>query len=157
MKRFNVFAVLCALAWAGPIVLPADQLLAQDKGFGAGVIAGSPTGLSGKFWISQENAVDVGLAWSFEDDGYFHIHADYLWHFPHVIRSSQRFVLYGGLGGRLGLSDNTRVGVRIPGGIEWWPRNTPLDVFAEVVPVLDLAPKTKFSFNGGVGIRFFFD
>ncbi|MBP1654509.1 MAG: hypothetical protein H6Q28_1065, partial [Bacteroidetes bacterium] len=44
-----------------------SSLLAQDRGFGIGVMAGSPTGLNGKLWVSAENAVDVGLAWSFVD------------------------------------------------------------------------------------------
>lgn len=149
MKRVSVALVV--------LFLSIGVLQAQDRGLGAGVMAGNPTGLSGKFWVSQENAVDVGLAWSFVDEGYLHIHGDYLWHFPHVIKSSQRLVLYAGLGGRLGLGNDTRVGVRIPGGIEWWPRSTPLDVFLEIAPILDLAPKTKFSFNGAIGVRFFFD
>ena len=149
MKRSGI-AVLLLMACS-------STLLAQDRGFGIGVMAGSPTGLNGKLWVSAENAVDVGLAWSFVDEGYLHIHGDYLWHFPDVIRSSQRFVLYAGLGARLGLGDDPRIGVRIPGGIEWWPRNTPLDVFLEVAPVLDLTPKTTFAFNGAVGIRFFFE
>lgn len=149
MKRLCIAAMV--------FMMSSGALLAQDRGFGLGVMAGSPTGLNGKLWMSAENAVDAGVAWSFVDEGYLHIHADYLWHFPNVIRSSQTFVLYTGIGGRLGLGDDARVGVRIPGGIEWWPRNTPLDVFLEIAPILDLAPKTKFAFNGAIGIRFFFD
>jgi hypothetical protein len=139
------------------VMLCASAVLAQDRGFGLGVMAGTPTGLSGKVWTSANNAVDAGLAWSFIDEGYLHIHADYLWHFPQAIHSNPQVVLYAGIGGRLGLGDDARVGVRIPGGIEWWPRNTPLDVFLEIAPVLDLAPKTDFAFNGAIGIRFFFD
>jgi hypothetical protein len=149
VKRFGMLSLL--------ILLGAGSIRAQDKGFGAGIMAGSPTGLNGKLWVSQENAVDIGLAWSFADEGYLHIHGDYLWHFPHVIESSQPLLLYAGLGGRLGLGDDARIGVRIPGGIEWWPRSTPLDVFLELAPILDLTPKTEFSFNGVVGVRFFFD
>lgn len=156
VKRVSLF-VLLLVGCAATLVPSAGTLHAQDSGFGAGIMAGSPTGLTGKYWVSRENAIDVGLAWSFADEGFFHIHGDYLWHFPDVIRSNERFVLYAGIGGRLGLGDKSRIGVRIPGGIEWWPRNTPLDVFLEVAPILDLAPKTEFTFNGAVGVRFFFD
>jgi hypothetical protein len=149
MRRLVAIALLAILACA--------SLYAQDRGVGVGIMIGSPTGLNGKLWMTQKNAVDLGLAWDFTDDGYFHIHGDYLWHFPNVFQSNQRLVLYTGIGARFGFSEKTRVGVRIPFGIEWWPRNTPLDVFLELVPVLDLAPKSKFAFNGGVGVRFFFD
>jgi len=34
--------------------------------------------------------------------------------------------------------------------------DTPLDIFVEVVPVLDLVPDTDLDFNGAVGIRYIF-
>jgi hypothetical protein len=129
----------------------------QEKDFGLGVLFGEPTGLSGKYWTSSRNAIDAGVAWSFKKSGFFHLHADYLWHFPEVIRSSDRFPLYAGVGGRVRFDDPVRVGVRIPLGIAWWPHGAPLDVFLEVVPVLDLAPKTEFDMNGGVGARYHFE
>jgi hypothetical protein len=80
----------------------ASTSLGQDKGFGLGIIAGEPTGISAKQWLSQRTALDLGLAWSFRHSGYFHVHADYLWHFPDAIRAQERLVLYAGLGGRFG-------------------------------------------------------
>jgi len=130
---------------------------AQDHGFGLGVILGEPTGLSGKYWVSNQNAIDAGMAWSFRRSGFFHIHSDYLWHFPLKAETDQRFTLYAGVGGRLGIvSHDALLGVRIVGGFAFWPKNTPLDIFVEFAPVLDLAPATEMSANGGVGIRFFF-
>lgn len=156
VRQVRFFLLLMAVG--GAIAAPCGgPLHAQDRGFGLGIMVGSPTGLSGKLWVSQQNAVDVGLAWSFSHEGYMHIHGDYLWHFPHAIRSSERFVLYAGIGGRVGLSDDARIGVRIPGGIGWWPRNVPLDVFLEIAPVLDLAPETDFDMTGALGARYFFD
>jgi hypothetical protein len=138
------------------LVLP--QCEAQNKGFGAGIILGEPTGLSGKYWVSPTNAVDAGVAWAFTKKGFFHLHGDYLWHFVDAIESTERFVLYAGVGGRLGFGDDkTRVGVRIPGGIAFWPKGAPIDVFLEVAPILDLIPATKLSGNGGLGIRYFFN
>ena len=149
MKRFA--------ALAGLLVLLATGSSAQDHGFGLGVIVGEPTGISAKEWISSRTAVDAGVAWSFRKKGFFHLHADYLIHFPDAIRSSERLTLYAGIGGRLGLgrSDGI-VGVRIVGGIAWWPKDTPLDIFLEIAPILDLAPATEMTANGGIGIRFFF-
>lgn len=129
---------------------------AQDRGFGLGAIFGEPTGLSGKYWVSRQNAIDGGLAWSFRGDGFLHVHADYLWHFPDAIRSSERFPLYVGIGGRIRFDDPAAVGVRIPFGIAWWPSGAPLDVFLEVAPILDLAPATELEVNGSIGVRYFF-
>jgi hypothetical protein len=132
-------------------------LRGQDKGFGLGALFGEPTGVSMKYWVSQQNAIDAGLAWSFSGKGFFHIHSDFLWHFPDVARSEERFVLFAGVGGRIRFADPARVGARFPLGIEWWPRQVPLDVFLELVPILDLSPSTKFEFNGGIGARYFFE
>lgn len=88
---------LVALALAA-IALHCSSL-AQDRGFGLGVILGEPTGLSGKYWVSSKNAIDGGLAWSFRRSGFFHVHADYLWHFPLKVETDQRFTFYAGVGG----------------------------------------------------------
>jgi len=38
--------------------------VAQERGFGLGVIIGEPTGISAKLWTSPVNAFDFGLGWS---------------------------------------------------------------------------------------------
>jgi hypothetical protein len=150
LSRRILFAAIVALV----LIAPGR---AQDRGFGLGVILGEPTGLSGKYWLSERNAVDAGMAWSFRAQGFFHIHADYLWHFPLHTQSAERFSFYAGVGGRLGAaSHDALLGVRIVGGLVFWPRNTPIDVFLEFAPVLDLAPATEMTANGGIGVRFFF-
>jgi hypothetical protein len=139
------------------MILCTPSGIAQDRGFGLGVILGEPTGLSAKGWIASQSAFDVGVAWSFRHKGFFHVHADYLWHFSNAIRASERFVPYVGIGGRFGaVTGNAIFGVRIPFGLAWMPRNAPIDVFVEVAPVVDLAPATEFTMNGGIGARFFF-
>ena len=140
------------------LILVASSILhAQDKGFGIGVVLGEPTGISGKGWVSEKNAIGGGLAWSFRRTGSIHVHADYLWHFLHAIHSPSRFVPYAGPGVRIGGGRGGGVfGIRIVGGIGFWPPDSPLDIFAELAPIVDLAPATELSFNGGIGIRFFF-
>ena len=130
---------------------------AQVRSFGLGVILGEPTGLSGKAVLSERNAVDAAIAWSFRRNGHLHLHADYLWLFPHVIRSSEQFTLFAGLGGRIVLGRGYGVlGARIAGGISWLPRRSLLEIFLEVAPILDLVPATELSANGGLGIRLYF-
>jgi len=146
--RTLVFVLLCT----APLCA-----LAQDRGFGIGVILGEPTGISAKYWVSTRNALDAGLAWSFRHKGYVHIHADYLWHVPLKIEGVNQLAFYVGIGGRLGISSGSALlGARIPIGLVYWPQSVPLDLFLEVAPILDLTPATEFSVNGGVGIRFYF-
>ncbi len=130
---------------------------AQEKRFGLGIIFGEPTGFSGKAMLSERNAIDAGVAWSFRSNGRFHLHADYLWQFPHTIKAPEQFTLFAGIGGRLAAGKGDGIfGIRIVGGVAWLPRNSPLEIFLEVAPILDMIPATELSANGGVGVRFFF-
>ncbi|MBX2992297.1 MAG: hypothetical protein KF749_14190 [Bacteroidetes bacterium] len=139
------------------IMFSVGDLSAQTRGFGLGVILGEPTGISAKGWVSDRNAIDAGLAWSFRQRGSFHLHVDYLWHFPEAIKSPERFTLYAGLGGRFSAGRRDGIlGVRFAGGFAWWPRGIPLDVFVEIAPIFDIVPATEARANGGIGIRYFF-
>lgn len=145
-------------------------LSAQDHGFGLGFVIGEPTGLSAKLWTSQVNAFDFGLGWSIGGDrisnfsgthsgSRIHFHMDYLWHSYKAIRAQESFPLYYGIGGRLnsGGGYDSSFGVRGVFGIAWLPNSTPLDVFLEVVPVLQLTQSTGFGIDAGFGMRFYFN
>lgn len=139
--------------------LISTSLFSQDHGFGLGIILGEPTGLSGKGWISKTSAIDGGLAWSFLNDGSMHIHADYLWHNFSLI--TPRIPFYIGVGGRMKFKNNQsakddKIGVRVPVGVDFFISDPNSDFFVEIVPVLDLAPKTDVTFNAAIGFRFFF-
>jgi hypothetical protein len=151
------------------ILIAAAPLSAQDKGFGLGLILGEPTGLSAKLWTSHNNAFDFGLGLSvggdrisnkhvYNNNGRIHLHMDYLWHAFDAISSTERFPLYYGLGARFnsGGGYDESIGVRGVFGIAWFPHSTPIDVFLELVPVLQLTSSTGFGIDAGVGIRYFF-
>ncbi|MGH8003699.1 MAG: hypothetical protein ACRECJ_03125 [Limisphaerales bacterium] len=126
---------------------------------GLGMMIGEPTGISFKHWVSRNNAIDAGFAWSFAGRGEeLHIHADYLWHMP--LKSSdpavRRTSFYIGVGGRARFENDSRVGARVPLGLVHFIKDTPLDVFIEVAPIMDLAPETDMSANGGIGLRYYF-
>jgi len=117
-----------------------------------GVILGEPTGISFKTWQSDRTAIDAALAWSFGDNGSVHLHADYLRHnWLDVDRGSLAF--YYGLGGRVKFADDSRLGARIPVGLQYLFPDTRLSMFFEVAPILDLIPETSFGVNGGIGVR----
>ncbi len=156
----TVLALLTAFA-----VLPSPRLAAQDSGIGVGIIVGEPTGLSFKYWLGSGSAVDAGVAWSLEGRSSFSIHGDYLRHFDLIQVEEGHLPFYAGLGARMRFledrpnnedSDNFRLGVRIPLGIAYLFENIPLELFLEVVPVLDLISSTEFDMNFGVGGRWYF-
>ncbi len=162
MKHITYFIFTCCLFFA------IQNAVAQQGGFGLGIIIGEPTGISAKLWTSQETAFDFGLGWSIEGDRinnrYYngtsrvHFHMDYLWHSFHAIHSSERFPLYYGIGGRInsGAGYNSSVAVRGVLGIEWLPRETPIDVFLELVPMLQLTSSSGFGLDAGIGARYYF-
>ncbi len=140
--------------------VPATQMSTPGLGrFGIGVILGEPTGLSAKVWLSQKTAVDMGLAYSFDQPADFHLHGDFLFHnFDLLPVDNGQLPVYFGVGARVKFERraDTRCGVRFPVGLAYMFANTPVDVFVEVAPIMDFTPKTKLAFNGGVGVRYFF-
>lgn len=142
----------------------------QGEGTGLGIILGEPTGLSIKKWTGTGQAIDFGIAWSFSENNSFHFHADYLIHSFDILEtdgSEGKIPVYFGLGGRLKLSEDeddgkgrnnedSLIGIRIPFGISYLFRDAPVDIFMEIVPVLDIAPDTEFDLNGAIGARFYF-
>jgi hypothetical protein len=149
MDRSNVFFVLTA-------VMLCSAVAAQDSGFGLGVIVGEPTGLSSKLWIGSSTAIDGAVAWSFDEKSVLYLHADYLFHNFNLFEEEGNVPVYFGIGGSVKFEENSKVGVRIPVGIDYILTGAPLDIFLELVPLLDLVPGTEFRFKGAIGIRYFF-
>jgi hypothetical protein len=141
----------------------------QDRNFGLGIILGEPTGVSAKLWTSSTTAFDFGLGWSLGGDRlgrgdiYYsgsrvHFHMDYLWHSFDAIHSTERFPLYYGIGGRInsGAGYDAAFAVRGVFGIAWMPRQTPVDVFLELVPSLQFTSSSNFAIDAGLGARYYF-
>ena len=126
--------------------------------FGLGVLAGEPTSLSGKVWLSETTAVDVGAGWSFVDPDGFQLHGDFLYHLFLLHPGKGELPLYFGVGGRVKFVEHgsNRAGLRGPVGLAYLFPNSHLEAFAEVVPVLDVSPSTRLEWNGGVGLRYYF-
>jgi hypothetical protein len=152
------------------LFLAVQGSVSQERGFGLGVIIGEPTGIGAKLWTSPVNAFDFGLGWSIGGDrigkytgnynggSRVHFHMDYLWHFFDAMHSKEQFPLYCGFGGRFnsGAGYDASVAVRGVFGIAWFPHNTSIDVFLELVPSLQLTPSTGFGMDAGIGARYFF-
>ncbi len=161
MKKNILFCMVLGL-----IMIFAKPITAQDHGFGLGIILGEPTGFSAKAWTSKDNAFDFALAWSFNNyhhndnhnDGSILLQADYVWHFFNAITVSKgKLPIYVGIGGRVVLADDASFGIRIPVGIDYLFADAPIDIFLELVPIMDLSPETDFGIGGGIGIRYWFN
>ncbi|MCK4321194.1 MAG: DUF3996 domain-containing protein [Candidatus Bathyarchaeota archaeon] len=132
---------------------------AQDSGFGLGIIIGEPTGISAKAWVGKYRAICGAAGWSLTEEKHFHIYGDYIFHNFELIKLEKgKLPIYYGFGCRIKAKEgsNTEIGVRIPLGMDYFIPNTPLDIFFELVPTLDVIPKTDVDINFGLGIRFFF-
>ncbi|MCW8803489.1 MAG: hypothetical protein OQK57_03740 [Ignavibacteriaceae bacterium] len=135
------------------VVISLSATYAQ-KNFGIGVILGEPTGLSAKLYTGSNNAFDFAAAWSFKGNGNLLLQADYVWHSSLTRASSGELMLYYGIGGRVIFQDDPRFGARIPVGLDYQFTSAPIDIFLELVPILDFVPSTNFNLGGGIGVRF---
>ena len=106
----NPFKKTCLplLALGFFLATAASSLPAREKTLGLGVMLGDPTGVSGKLWLSDTQALDFAVGTFGYYRGYryggVNVHADYLWHFFDVfgregIDASRKLPLYFGVGG----------------------------------------------------------
>jgi len=145
-----VFRVFSVLGLAAPA-------RAQRRGFGLGVILGEPTGLSFKIWTGRTTAIDAAAAWSFGREDSLYVHVDYLVHDFTLLKTNKgRLPVYYGIGGRVKFEDRTRIGVRFPVGASYIFEDAPLDLFVELGPILDLAPRTELTVSASIGLRYYF-
>ncbi len=150
-----------------------------NKTFGLGFELGEPTGLNGKYFLSKSSALDFGIGWIYSHYYYgdgAHVYADYLWH-PTSLVSAPAFELpvYIGVGLRFWdfhycvqrVCDygGSAVGIRVPIGIAFDFNRVPLDIFIQLVPVLDFVNgdyfdryrnREHFGIDLSAGLRFWF-
>lgn len=146
--RYALLAVL--LAAAVPV------RAAEIPKFGAGVVLGVPFGVTAKYWLNPAYAVQSHLGVS---DGNFTMDADFLKNFDKVLprrNPGYRMPLYAGLGLKFKTETDTFVGIRFVGGVSMFHSTKPIEFFAEVAPVLRIAPNEGGTFDGAVGIRRYF-
>ena len=170
---------LALVAAAAALLLaprPADAIGGSaGEGFGLGVILGDPSGLTGKYWLGRDEAIDFHLAFDLDDDDDHNtilLMADYLMHFDvfNLKTSNVDLPIYVGIGGKLGFfehdHDNDRhghdnddelgLGLRIPVGISCLLAKAPLEFFLEIAPAIWLIPSTDAHVDAGLGARFYF-
>jgi hypothetical protein len=137
------------------VLVLATSALAGNVGLG--VMAGEPTGLSLKVWSGSRTAFDAAAGWSIDKGDWIYVHGDYLWHRYELDVEEGSLPFYFGIGARVLLheGDDSKVGVRVPLGLDYLFENHRFDIFIEVAPIIDLAPDTEFDVSGGIGARYY--
>ena len=159
MKKILIIYISAAV-WILSIsnFVQANSQPGYSKQFGFGLILGEPTGITGKYFSDPENAVDMGIAYSFSD--YMLVYADKLWHWPEAFNGKKddfvrRLSPYMGVGAGIFVGKSALLDVRVPFGLSWLPVKPSLELFLELVPALRIAPSTAFDFGGGIGVRIY--
>jgi hypothetical protein len=134
------------------------SVMASSKQFGVGGMIGNPTGINGKYWLSETRAFDAGMAYSFSKKTSLGIHSDYLLHNEGAFYFNDVYPLdfYYGIGGRILFGDSLDLGVRAPLGLAHRFKEQPVDIFAEIAPILDFISRTGFELHLALGGRFYF-
>lgn len=159
-----------------------DGVTIKNKGsyasggdFGLGLVLGSPTGITGKFYLAPSAAIDATIGIGLGED--LHLHADYLFEGADLLgQPGFRLGWFVGIGGRLVAHDDEDVrhshgnqgththdhdeldlGPRVPVGLEFRPAELrQLEVFAEVALGVDLVDDPGLTIDAGIGVRWFF-
>lgn len=146
----------------------------KGRSFGFGFSLGEPTAVTLRFWESRMNSWDAAIGVSHL--GNPHIHADYLWHFPDAF-NSRVVSLYAGVGAVVGFGERGKyiwnrgkkwdddywwledgdllIAAKGAFGLDIIPKNSAVEIFLELNPVLGIVPGFGFDFQGAIGVRFY--
>jgi len=141
------------------IVKKLEWPVGETKRFGVGVQLGAPLGLTAKYWLDQSNVGVRGLLGT--DFKALTIFADTLYHFKNVASldfpaENGQLAFYLGAGPEIRFRDRTRLGLRVPFGINNLFANQQWDAFAEFVPVVRFLPDMGANLDIGLGTRYYF-
>jgi len=150
-KTLMSTVVVWALAAGVPVQAVTSRVgSAQDLGIGTEL--GQPMGVTAKYWLNSTLAVDGAMGYHF--NGNFDMHSDVLWHsFSSFNVSNGRLPFYLGAGGRVLLGNDSQFGLRLPLGVSYLPSSQPIEIFAEIAPVIQLIKGIGADVDGVVGIR----
>lgn len=151
----NKIAPLLAVLVLSRFAAPLHAYQPRSGSFGFGPTIGVPFGGSAKYWFNSRNAADLALG---ADDGNLHVHADIITHLNDAFPQPSKgyLPLYMGLGFTLKDEHDAFFGIRFLGGVSYFLPDNPLEIFAEVAPILRLAPDLGSAVDGGVGVRYYF-
>ncbi len=161
---FTLTFGLFSMAWTQK----AEAQVGQGNNFGLGIALGSPSGLTGKYYLNDKNAIQGTVGLGFVDGNHFNVTVDYLYHFNLMGQSAFKLDAYAGFGAYLWKwfdNDNSNdnadkkmigIGARIPLGLAFVFAKLPIDIYLEVAPSLTVVGRTGFGVSGALGFRYYF-
>jgi len=169
VKRLSMILFLGA-AVLGQVPVASATEVGRGRDFGLGVAIGSPTSIVGKYYLSQENAIDFGLGfwtygWGCGRHGYcdgrsfdvITVNADYLWQDEVARGAKVNLDWHIGAGGRFWAGGGTALAARMPVGLDLMFRKPAwLELFVEIAPALYIVPGVGLDLEGFLGVRFYF-
>jgi len=135
--------------------------------FSLGLAFGEPSGLTAKYEVSRNFAIDFGVAYSFLWGlGGYSIYSDVLYLLPDtLIIDGNSIPLYAGVGasyfGVVGLAEygGYNVRVRVPFGV-YYPlyinKDIQIEPFFEIAPNITVIPYFGFHLSASLGARYIF-
>lgn len=134
----------------------------QPQHFGLGGILGEPTGVSAKYTIDRQFAVQGALGLSLIEKGLW-LSTDFLIHIHNVFRDGGKLPLYLGAGlviqdrGGSGKdkSRETSLGIRGVAGVEYLAQDR-ISIFGELSVQPFLLPSLDLGISVGAGARYWF-
>ena len=127
---------------------------------GVGVTLGSPNGVTGRTWLTEEKSLDYGGGWSLFDSSKFEIYSDYLWNRSDTFEiNNEKFDLF--FGGGLALRNHSGggnelvLGPRLPVGVSYEFSHPDVEVFALFAVNVGLIPRSDVFVDLHLGVRFY--
>ena len=136
----------------------AESELPNPGEFAIGIAAIAPNGLTAKLWLNESHALDAFGEWAINSKEY-RIHLSYLIHdFTRYEWGGNPAGFYYGVGARMKTKEDTdtRAGVRIPIGLNYYLEEVPVELFGEATPWMNLVPSTSFGMDVMIGARYRF-
>lgn len=170
--RRKLFLTFAAVLLAVVVSRPARATeVGYNRTFGLGFELGDPSGIVGKYWVGNANALDFGIGFWGYDWGYcnngcnagyqnYSFHIDYLWQ-SNLVKSNVQLDWHIGVGGRAIVWDggnnttHAALGARMPVGLDlMFTRPAFVELFFELAPALYLP--YGLTFEPALGARFYF-
>lgn len=143
--------------------------------FGFGFQVGAPFAITGKYWLTKDQALQGYVGTFFGDAGI--IGADYVVTFARtrLTGAPLHFGFHIGGGGALVFGDHAcfnhwndrhchdndgdddiALGVRVPLAANMYLDKVPLEIYLELAPVFEIVPDFDGTLTAGLGVRYYF-
>ena len=153
MKKVLILAIILISS-----ISVLEIVQAQDRTFGIGGIIGDPDGVTAKAWLSESTAIAGAISVDLgENYSWFSLQADFLK--QNTVATWEEAFLQTHFGGgvRVVSGDAAEyIALRVPIGIDVNAIDAPMEVFMEVVPMVNIDPSFYFYFSGAMGFRYYF-